>query len=101
MKLEIASTTRKRLRGLAHGLSPIVHVGKSGLTDRLVAELDRALGEHELVKVRIVVGKAERNALAEALADRLDAALAGVVGHVAILFRQNEDPADRKYSIEI
>ena len=39
---------KRALRGLAHDLEPVVHVGKTGLTDELVAQIARALDAHEL-----------------------------------------------------
>ncbi len=50
----LLSTKQKAfLRGLAHGLEPIVQIGKGGATEALLAELERALEVHELLKIRI------------------------------------------------
>ncbi len=96
----LTSTQRKRLRGLAHDLHPVVQIGKSGLTDAVIAELDRALDDHELIKVRFLAGKeAKAELVAEAVA-RLDCAEAGRVGHVAILYRQQRDPEKRRVPLE-
>lgn len=91
----LTSRERKSLRGLAHALEPRVQIGKQGLTPQVLAEIDQQLDRHELVKVRFLAAKEEKHALCDAIADELGGAVAGVVGHVGILFRQNEDPDDR------
>jgi RNA-binding protein len=92
----LTSAQRKRLRGLAHALEPLVHVGKSGITDELVAQLDRALDAHELVKVRFLEGKEEKAELVAELCARTGAATAGTVGHIAIFYRAHADPEKRR-----
>jgi RNA-binding protein len=93
---ELSSRQRKYLRGLAHDLEPVVHVGKGGASDDLVRQVGRALDAHELIKVRFVAGKDEKAALVDELVARTGAAAAGTVGHVAILYRPQTDPAKRK-----
>ena len=50
---------RKALKAKAHKLEPIVRIGTKGLTDDVIAEIDRALRAHELIKVR--AGSMERD----------------------------------------
>ena len=88
---------RQFLRGLAHSLSPVVRIGKGGLSESVVSETKGSLEAHELIKVRIEVedGK-ERRAAARRLAEDTDASLVGAVGKVAILYRErDEDPSIR------
>jgi RNA-binding protein len=93
---DLGGKRRRWLRGQAHALKPLVRVGARGLTDSVVAEVDTALAAHELIKVRLAGERDERQTLAEKLADRVDAALVGVTGHVAIFFRPFDDPAERR-----
>jgi RNA-binding protein len=74
----------------------VAHVGKDGLSDTLVTSVDEALAAHELIKVRFVDHKDDRKEMAAALADRLHAGVAGVVGHVAILYRPHAEPGKRR-----
>ena len=87
---------RKYLRGLAHSLDPLVHVGQKGLTEGVLAEADLALDHHELVKIKIAADREERQAVAAEIAERLGAELVGSIGTVAILFRRNPDREARK-----
>ncbi len=87
---ELRGAQRKWLRGQAHSLRPIVHVGESGLSEAVVKALDEALLDHELVKVRLLEPEDKKASAAE-LAERSGAALCGVVGHTVILYRPHPD----------
>jgi RNA-binding protein len=65
-------------------------VGAAGITPGVIEALDRALLDHELVKVRMR-GAEDRDATAQALADAAGAALCGVIGLVAILYRPHPE----------
>lgn len=89
---ELTPKQRQYLKGLAHGLSPVVRVGKEGLTDAVVKETRAALRAHELVKVRVGgEGAADRRALAGELTEAAKAHLVGTIGKVAILYRPKDD----------
>jgi len=88
MPAELSSRERTHLKGRAHALEPVVRIGHAGVTPELVAEVDRALTAHELIKVSIAVeDRADRRALGEALAERVDAAPVHRVGKILILWR--------------
>lgn len=75
------------LRREAHALKPVVRVGGKGLTDAVHAEVDMALTAHELIKVKLVADKDERDAMIAELVDRAAATLVGTVGQIVILYR--------------
>ena len=81
---------RKFLRGLAHGLKPVVLVGQAGVTGAVLAAVDRALTDHELIKVRLR-RPPDKKAMAEALARGTGAELCGLAGHQVILFRPHPE----------
>ena len=93
--MALTAKQRQFLKGLAHGLAPIVRIGKGGVSDSVVNETKKSLAAHELIKVRIEVDDGdERRALADKLAAAADAHLAGSVGKIAILYRaRDEKPA--------
>lgn len=83
---------RKHLRRLGHDREPIVLVGQAGIGPNLVAELDRALADHELVKVRARVGdRDERDSILAQLAQATRSDLVQRIGHVALYYRRNTD----------
>ncbi|MBX7254988.1 MAG: ribosome assembly RNA-binding protein YhbY [Candidatus Hydrogenedentes bacterium] len=97
---QLNSQQRRYLRSLAHHLEPSVYVGKQGITDPVVQSVAEALAAHELIKVRFVDRKDEKKELTEELASRSDSAIAGIIGNIAILYRQNEDPDKRRIEFE-
>jgi RNA-binding protein len=79
---------RKHLRGLGHGLHALVQVADKGVTASVIAELDRALIDHELVKVRVrLTDRAARGAAIEALASATDSVEVTRIGLVALYYR--------------
>ena len=92
MTVELTAAQIRFLRGQAHGLKAMLQVGGKGVTDALVAELDGALDQHELIKVKVgAADREERDALSGALAERTSAALVQRIGHVAVLYRPNRE----------
>jgi RNA-binding protein len=88
----LTSAERKALKAKAHKLDPVVQIGARGLTDEVIAEIDRALSAHELIKVR--AGSMERYARDQALVaicERTNAERVQQVGKVFILFRKKPD----------
>ena len=79
---------KKHLRRLGHALHPLVTVGTAGLTESVIAEMNRALGDHELVKARARVGDRDsRQAAFAALAARTASTLVQRIGNVGLYFR--------------
>jgi len=83
---------RQFLKGLAHALSPVVRVGKGGLSDSVIGETRRSLEAHELIKVRIEVEDASSlRGLANELARATGAEVASTIGKIAVLYRAREE----------
>jgi RNA-binding protein len=95
----LKGSDRKKLRALAHDLNPVIHIGKQGVTETLLLEIDRALEIHELIKVKFVDFKDRKQELMEEVTKRTECQLAGSIGNIAILYRQNPDPEKRKVQL--
>ena len=80
---------RKALRARAHKLEPVVMIGGKGLTDEVIAEIDRALSAHELIKVRAagLERKAREQALS-AICRKTAAEAIQQVGKICVIFRK-------------
>ena len=88
----LSERQRRHLRGLAHALQPVVRLGSSGLTAAVARETDRALTDHELIKVKAPGGDREaRDAMFEELARRCGSVLVHRIGNVAVLYRPRPD----------
>ncbi len=96
---ELSTKQIAYLRGLGQRLEPTVHLGQAGLTDALLASLNQALDNQELVKVKLHAHKEEKKQLAPQLAERSSSVLVQRVGHVVLLYRQQADPAKRKIQV--
>ena len=84
---ELTARERAHLKARGHALEPVVHVG-TGVTDGLIAEIDRALTAHELIKVKIGVDdRAARIAIGDEVCARTAAVPVHRVGKVLILWR--------------
>ena len=78
---------RKQLRAIGHKLNPVVIVS-NGLTVGVTAEIDRALTDHELIKIRInAADREEKRELVDEICTKLDAELIQMAGHIALVFR--------------
>lgn len=82
----LTGAQRRKLRALAHALSPVVQVGHGGVSAGVLGAIDRALLDHELIKVRLHEPE-DKRALAAALASGSHAALCGLIGHTVVLYR--------------
>jgi RNA-binding protein len=92
--MALSEKQKKHLRRLAHPMSPIVMLGNAGLTDGVVSELDRALNDHELVKVSARVGeRAARDAALDDMAVRTSSEIVQRVGNVGVFYRRRKDLA--------
>ena len=91
---------RKLLKARAHALHPILQLGEKGLTDAVIAEIDRALAHHELIKVRAApLNRDAREVALASICERTGAAAVQHIGKIFVLFRekpieaQPDDPA--------
>jgi RNA-binding protein len=90
--MSLTEKQKKHLRGLGHGLEPVILTGGAGLTPGLVAELDSTLAHHELLKVRVRAADREsRDELIRSLCEAAGAELVQRIGHVALLWRPNAE----------
>lgn len=88
MPVHLTPRERSSLKGRAHALEPVVHIGHAGVTDAVVKEADRALAAHELIKVRVGGDdRDDRAAFIDTLCERTDAAKVQTVGKIAVLWR--------------
>jgi RNA-binding protein len=94
---------RSELRAEAHKLKPLVLIGDKGLTDEVLAEIDRSLKAHELIKIRASTDEREaRDAWLDMICTRLEAHAVQQIGKVFVVYRENPDeesqPAPAKAS---
>ena len=92
MPLSLTPRQRATLKARAHSLEPVVQLGQAGASDAVVAEVDRALTAHGLIKVKLAgADRQSREELTQALCDRTGAAAVLQVGRILALWRPRPD----------
>ena len=88
-----SAADKKYLRALGHQLKPVVTVAGNGLTENVISEVDRALRDHELIKIKLAVGdrEAKKNVIAE-LCTQTESQFIQSIGHMVLLFRKANKP---------
>ncbi|MGM8870889.1 YhbY family RNA-binding protein [Psychrobacter sp. 2Y5] len=88
--MQLDNETIKRLKSIGHELKPIVMIGNKGITPAISEEIDRALTDHELIKVKLPAGsKHERDIVSTEIATTANANVIHTIGRMALLLRQN------------
>lgn len=88
--MSLTNEQKKALRSIGHNLKPIVSIASKGLTEGVMEELERALNDHELIKIKISVGDRNlRNQVLEEVITATSATLVQQIGHTALLLRKN------------
>ena len=91
----------RQLRAQAHSLKPVVTVAGKGLAPSVLQELDRALNDHELIKVKVAVGdRKQRESVIGELCTQSQALLVQRVGNIATLLRPNPQADPRKSNLQ-
>lgn len=91
--MKLTPEQKKRFRTIGHQLSPIVTVAEKGLTDTVSAEIERALNDHELIKVKVISeDRNKKSALIESLCKSTGAELVQQIGHIALILRKAKEP---------
>lgn len=85
----LSAAQRRSLRAAAHHLHPVVRIGSAGLSPAVLAETERALAAHELVKVRVMDDdRAAREALLARLCNELGCQPVQSIGKLLVIYRQ-------------
>ncbi|MDB2483010.1 YhbY family RNA-binding protein [Gammaproteobacteria bacterium] len=93
--MTLNNADKKRFRAIGHQLKPVITVAEKGLSENIQLELERALNDHELIKLKLVTGdKAAKAALIEEICVLSKGAVVQTIGHVLLLYRaaKKQDP---------
>jgi len=89
--MPLKASQKKNLRGLAHHLKPLVTVADKGLSETVVAEIERALNDHELIKVKLRGERELRKTWAHNIAGQCGAELVQTIGQVACFYKKHPE----------
>lgn len=91
--MALSQEHKKQYKSIGHHLKPVLIVAENGLTEGVLAELDRALNDHELIKVQFrITERDDRRALIEELCSTGKCELVQVIGKMALVYRRNPKP---------
>lgn len=91
--MSLSPETKKRYRTIGHGLKPVVTVAGKGLSEGVLAELGRALDDHELIKVKLAMeDREERKQAIADLCSQTGSELVQTIGKIVLIFREARKP---------
>lgn len=91
--MKLTQEQKKRFRTIGHQLSPVVTVADKGLSDTVMAEIQRALNDHELIKVKVVAeDREDKKNIIDTIIEQNDATLVQQIGHIALLLKKAKEP---------
>lgn len=89
----LTGNQRRYLRGLAHHRKPVVTIGANGLTGAVISEIDRALTDHELLKLKLPAGDASRKkTIVAEVCDATKAQWVQTIGRTGVIYRPAPEP---------
>ncbi|WP_226036966.1 ribosome assembly RNA-binding protein YhbY [Aquibacillus saliphilus] len=81
---------KRFLRSKAHHLNPIFQVGKTGVNENMIIQIDEALEKREIIKVSILQNCMEdKGEVAEQLADGTNAEVVQIIGNIIVLYKES------------
>jgi RNA-binding protein len=92
--MELTTQQKKKLKAIAHGLHPVVTIGQQGIKETIHEEIDNALNHHQLLKVKIIGEKQEREKLSTAIAKKHHSNIIQSIGRIVVFYRRNKDKND-------
>jgi RNA-binding protein len=96
--ITLTNEKKRQLIGSAHSLKPVVMLGNQGVTENIIAEIDRALFDHELIKIKIsgAEDKSQKITMANEICHRVKAECLRIIGNIAILYRSSDKKKKEK-----
>ncbi|MEX2365199.1 MAG: YhbY family RNA-binding protein [Pseudohongiellaceae bacterium] len=90
--MNLTSRFVKQLRTIGHRLKPVIIIA-NGISDNINTEIDRALGDHELIKIRVnTEDRYVKRAMVDEICARHKCELVQLTGNIALIYRQARQP---------
>ena len=83
---------KRYLRSLAHNIDPIFQIGKAGINDNMISQIDETLENRELIKIHILQNNFDdKNDLAQTLSQATNSEVVQVIGSMIIIYRKSQE----------
>jgi RNA-binding protein len=94
--MPLTTDQKKRFRKIGHQLKPVVTIADKGFSETVQHELNRALEDHELIKIKLpAMDSSERNELIAVIGQHAAAEVVQRIGRIALLYRAARKPDPR------
>lgn len=91
--MSLTNVQKKQYRLIGHSLNPVVTIAANGLSEAVLTEIDRALEDHELIKIRFsIIDRDVRNSLIQEACSVLKCDTVQTIGKVALIYRKALEP---------
>ena len=97
--MTLTGKQKAKLKGQAHGLKPVIKVGKADVEEPQIMSIKRALHEHELIKIKFLDYKDHKQEISENIAKETGSEVVDIIGNILILYWENMDRGRRKIRI--
>ena len=94
--MTLTGKQKAKLKGMAHGIKPVIQVGKAGVEEPQINSIKRALHEHELIKTKFLDYKDHKKEISANIAKETGADIVDIIGNTLILYWENMDRGRRK-----
>lgn len=100
--MELRGKQKRFLRSQAHHLQPIFQVGKGGLNDAMIEQINEALEKRELIKITLLQNTDEiAEDVAAVLRKEIKCEIAQIIGRVLVLYKPSSKEKYQKISKEV
>lgn len=83
---------KRYLRSLAHNIDPIFQIGKAGINDNMISQINETLENRELIKIHILQNNFDdKNDLAQTLSQATNSEVVQVIGSMIIIYRESQE----------
>lgn len=95
----LTTREKKLLKKLSHNLKPLIQIGKHGVTPATIANIDKALKDHELIKIKYLEHKDQKKTLTRQITEETGSDLINQIGNTATLYRESPDPKKKEIDL--
>jgi RNA-binding protein len=95
----LTTREKKLLKKLSHDLKPLIRIGKNGVTPATIANIDNALKDHELIKIKYLEHKDQKKTLTRRITEETGSELINQIGNTATLYRESPNPEKKEINL--
>ncbi len=100
--MSLSNSDKKTLRAIGHSLKPVVIIAQNGLSENVSLEIERALKDHELIKLKLQLPDREsKQELTREICSKFNAECVQTIGHIALIYRKARKPNPKLTNLKV